>query len=171
MLAGPVQPGQENFFDTKIAPHLDRGQVTYVGEVAGTPKVDLFAGATALLMPITWPEPFGMVMAEALACGTPVIAFPQGAAREIVVDGENGFLVADEKEMASAIKRVREIQPLACRQSVASRYDVSAVSAQYEALYQTILATTPEPRLAGVEGGRRARGPGFFPDARPQPAG
>ena len=171
VLAGPVQPGQEDFFDTEIAPHLERGQVTYVGEVAGRAKTELFASARAMLMPITWPEPFGMVMVEALACGTPVIAFPQGAAREIVVDGENGFLVADENEMASAIKRVGDIEPWACRQSVASRYDVSAVTAQYDALYRTILAWTPEPKRRDVELGSRARGPGVFPDARPQPAG
>ncbi len=69
-------------------------------------KRSLFAGARALLMPISWEEPFGMVMVEALACGTPVIAFPAGAASELVVDGRTGFLVRDERAMAAAIGRL-----------------------------------------------------------------
>ena len=74
-----------------------------MGEVGGAAKQSLFARARGLLMPIRWDEPFGMVMVEALACGTPVIAFPEGAARELVIDGKTGFLVDDERAMADAI--------------------------------------------------------------------
>jgi glycosyltransferase involved in cell wall biosynthesis len=171
VLAGPVQPGQEMFFDTDIAPHLDGRRVTYAGEVAGRAKTKLFASAWALLMPISWAEPFGMVMVEALACGTPAIAFAQGAAREIVVDGENGFLVEDEAEMAAAVERVRGLSPWTCRRSVASRYDVRRVAARYEALYRTVLAGTPAEGVAGIERHSPAPRAGFFPDARPHPAG
>ena len=101
VLAGPVQTGQEEYFRERIEPHIDGRRVHYVGEVGGTAKQELFANAAALLMPVRWREPFGMVMVEALACGTPVIAFPEGAAAEIVIDGENGMLVADEAEMAA----------------------------------------------------------------------
>src|SRR5215207_3346412 len=99
VLAGPVQPGQEEFFAREVEPHLDGDLVRYIGEV-GDEKADLYAGARALMMPIRWPEPFGLVMTEAMACGTPVIAFPEGSAPELVLDGETGFVVEDEHAMA-----------------------------------------------------------------------
>ena len=92
VLAGPVQPGQEEFFAREVEPHMDGDAIRYIGEV-GDEKGELYAGARALLMPIRWPEPFGLVMTEAMACGTPVIAFPEGSAPEIVLDGETGFVV------------------------------------------------------------------------------
>jgi glycosyltransferase involved in cell wall biosynthesis len=138
VLAGPVQAGQQAFFDAEITPQIDGRRVSYVGEVGGNAKKRLFSRATALLMPIRWPEPFGMVMIEALACGTPVIAFPDGAASEVVQHGRNGFLVADEREMARAVDRLARIDPRACRASVSSRYGVGAVAARYEALYRRV---------------------------------
>jgi len=133
VLAGPVQPGQEEFFAREVEPHLD-GRVRYIGEV-GREKADLFAGASAFLMPIRWPEPFGLVMTEAMACGTPVIAFPEGSATELVIDGETGFVVDDEHEMAAAIRRVAEIDPARCRDSARERFDVKAVGEAYEKAY------------------------------------
>ena len=106
VLAGPVQTGQEQYFREHIEPHIDGQRVRYVGEVTGAAKQQLYANAQALLMPVRWSEPFGMVMIEALATGTPVIAFPEGAAAEIVIDGKNGMLVADEPTMARAIEQV-----------------------------------------------------------------
>jgi glycosyltransferase involved in cell wall biosynthesis len=92
-----------------------------------------------MLMPIRWEEPFGMVMVEALACGTPVIAFPEGAAKEIVRDGVNGFLVDDEAAMGAAVSRLSEISPEDCRASVADTYTVDAVVAGYEAVYRRVV--------------------------------
>jgi glycosyltransferase involved in cell wall biosynthesis len=142
VLAGPVQPGQERYFREDIEPHIDGAHVQYVGEVGGVTKTNLFANAAAFLMPVRWREPFGMVMIEALACGTPVIAFPEGAASEIVIDGENGFLVAEPYEMADAVKRLGSIDPLRCRASVAERYDVSVTAAGYEHVYREAIAST-----------------------------
>jgi glycosyltransferase involved in cell wall biosynthesis len=136
VLAGPVQPGQEEYFRELVDPHIDGRRVHYIGEVGGTAKRELFANAVALLMPIRWREPFGMVMVEALACGTPVIAFPEGGAAEIVIDGENGMLVSDEAEMARAVERLGSIDPRDCRASVAERYDVSVTAAGYERVYR-----------------------------------
>jgi glycosyltransferase involved in cell wall biosynthesis len=93
-------------------------------------------------MPIRWAEPFGMVIVEALACGTPVIAFPEGAASEIVIDGENGFHVADEQAMAEATRRLEEIDPARCRASVASRYSAAIVAEGYEAVYHRAIRGT-----------------------------
>jgi glycosyltransferase involved in cell wall biosynthesis len=139
VLAGPVQPGQQEYFAREIEPQLDGQQTFYAGEVGGRRRKELFAGARGFLMPIRWAEPFGMVMVEALACGTPVLAFPEGAAGEIVIHGENGFHVADEYEMADAIDALRAIDPHRCRESIAERYDVGIVADGYEAVYNHAL--------------------------------
>jgi glycosyltransferase involved in cell wall biosynthesis len=141
VLAGPIQTGQERFFAEQVEPHVDGRRVCYAGEVGGVGKQRVISRAAALLMPIRWEEPFGMVMIEALACGTPVIAFPEGAAKEIVVDGVNGFLVEDERAMAAAVDRLGEIDPAACRASVSGRYDVEAVTAAYERVYRRTVGT------------------------------
>ena len=136
VLAGPVQPGQERYFKSQIEPQLDGATVRYAGIVSGATRQNLFANAAALLMPIRWPEPFGMVMVEALACGTPVIAFREGAAVEIVVEGENGWLVSDEEEMAEAVTRLSSLDPLRCRASVATRYRAASAAAGYEQVFR-----------------------------------
>jgi glycosyltransferase involved in cell wall biosynthesis len=142
LLAGPIQPGQEEFFESEVEPHLDAAAVTYIGEVGGRRKQELFANARALLMPIRWPEPFGMVMVEALATGTPVIAFPEGSAPEIVEEGVGGFLVDDEDEMAAAVERVASIDPRDCRES-ARRFDCDRVAASYERVYRFAARSSP----------------------------
>ena len=159
VLAGPVQPGQEEYFRSEIQPRIDGREVAFVGEVGGVRRKELFARAKAFLMPIRWAEPFGMVMVEALACGTPVITFPEGAASEIVIDGENGFHVTDERAMAEATGWLDAIDPARCRESVASRYDVAIVADGYEAVYSRALEATASqaPRFArhGRPGPRR----------------
>jgi glycosyltransferase involved in cell wall biosynthesis len=150
ILAGVIQPGQQAFFDREVAPHIDGDRVRFVGEVGGTEKVSLFARARGLLMPIRWAEPFGMVMVEAMACGTPVIAFPEGAARELVADGTTGYLVADEHAMAEAIGRLSEISPRDCRRWVASVCDVDVVAAAYERTYRAAASAHLEATPARV---------------------
>lgn len=149
VLAGPVQPGQETYFEREIEPHIDGRNVVFAGEVGGVRRKELFARARAFLMPISWPEPFGMVMVEALACGTPVIAFPEGAAGEIVIDHENGFHVADVQAMAERTRSLEAIDAARCRESVARRYDAAIVAAGYEDVYLRAIrsAAGPVPRL------------------------
>jgi glycosyltransferase involved in cell wall biosynthesis len=164
VLAGPVQkdqPGQAKYYRDHVKPHIDDRQIRYKGEVSGLDKQELFARAAALLMPIRWQEPFGMVMIEALACGTPVIAFPEGAASEIVIDGHNGLLVTDEAEMARAVAHVERIDSAACRESVRERYDVDVVARGYEGVDSRAIATTPRPEGetrgdAGLDAGEQA---------------
>jgi glycosyltransferase involved in cell wall biosynthesis len=158
-----VQTGQESYFREMVEPHIDNCKVHYVGEVGGTAKQNLFANAAALLMPVRWPEPFGMVMIEALACGTPVIAFPEGAAAEIVIDTENGMLVADEAHMAQAIGQVGLIDPRRCRASVAARYDISVTVAGYERVYRDAIAAEPSNHHPEVRAITRR----FTPSATP----
>jgi glycosyltransferase involved in cell wall biosynthesis len=139
-LAGPVQPDSEEFFAREVEPHLDGDRVRYVGSLGADEKRQAFARARGLLMPIEWPEPFGLVMVEALATGTPVIAFDRGAAPEIVIDGENGFVVRDVDQMAAAVDRLDEIDPCRCRRSVAERFGVDTVCAAYERTYADAVA-------------------------------
>jgi glycosyltransferase involved in cell wall biosynthesis len=139
VLAGPVQPGQEQYFEEEVEPRLGDG-VEYVGEADADRKRELYLGARALLMPIRWPEPFGLVMVEALACGTPVIAYPEGSVPEVVRDGVTGFVVDDEHAMAEAIGRVGEIDPGDCRRDCEERFGVEAVVRGYEEVYRTAIA-------------------------------
>jgi glycosyltransferase involved in cell wall biosynthesis len=135
VLAGPVQPGQEEFFASEVEPALDSDGIEYVGEADAERKRDLYQRARALLMPIRWQEPFGLVMVEALACGTPVLAFPEGSAPEIVEDGRTGFVVEDEHAMARAVDRLAELDPADCRRSCQERFGVDAAVGGYEQVY------------------------------------
>jgi glycosyltransferase involved in cell wall biosynthesis len=147
-LGGPVQPGQEEFFAAEVEPHIDGDAVTYAGEIGADDKQAAYGAARALLMPIRWAEPFGLVMIEAMACGTPVIAFREGSVPEIVVDGVNGFLVDDEEQMAAAIGRLDELDREAVRASAQERFDVDHAVSGYERVYE---------RAAGARHRRFAR--------------
>jgi glycosyltransferase involved in cell wall biosynthesis len=150
VLAGVIQPGQQAFFDREVAPHIDGARVSFVGEVGGSTKQSLFGRARGLLNPIRWDEPFGMVMVEALASGTPVIAFPEGAANELVIDGKTGFLVEDERAMADAIGQLSRIDPRDCRAWVSEYCDVEAVASAYERVFRSVTLPTTDRALASV---------------------
>jgi glycosyltransferase involved in cell wall biosynthesis len=139
VLAGPVQPGQEAFFAEQVEPALGHDGIEYIGEADAERKRDLYLRARGLLMPIRWREPFGLVMVEALACGTPVIAFPEGSAPEVVEDGRTGFVVDDEHAMAAAVERLGELDPAACRRSCEERFGVPAVVRRYEDVYRAAM--------------------------------
>src|SRR5206468_12466033 len=109
ILAGNISQGHESFFEQQVKPFIDGDRVRYVGPVDDLEKNQLLGEAAALLMPILWDEPFGIVMAEALACGTPVIGFQRASVPEVVADGVSGFLVNDVAQMAAAIDRLPEI--------------------------------------------------------------
>ena len=154
VLAGPVQPGHERFFAREVEPHIDGQQIRYVGEVGGVRKQRLFADAFAFLMPIRWPEPFGLVMVEALAAGTPVLAFAHGAAPEIIEHGVNGFLVQDEHEMAAMVEKAAEIDPMRCRQTAAERFAPDQVALGYESVYREAMAAERSRRPCATHSGR-----------------
>ncbi|HYI20154.1 MAG TPA: glycosyltransferase family 4 protein [Solirubrobacteraceae bacterium] len=138
LLAGPVQTGQDEFFTEEVEPLLGDG-VEYVGEADAERKRELYLHARALLMPIRWPEPFGLVMVESLVCGTPVIAFAEGSVPEVVRDGVTGFVVDDEHAMAEAIGRVGDLDPAACRRDCEERFSVDAVVRGYEGVYRAAM--------------------------------
>jgi glycosyltransferase involved in cell wall biosynthesis len=154
VLAGPVQPGQEEFFASEVEPRIDGDAVRYVGEVGRGDKAELYGCARGLLMPIRWQEPFGLVMTEAMACGTPVIAFPEGSAPEIVIEGVTGFLVDDESEMAAAVARLGEVDRARCRECAEMRFGVPQAIDGYERVYEAARerSWSPAPSASGRAG-------------------
>jgi glycosyltransferase involved in cell wall biosynthesis len=135
-LAGKMQElREEEFFDAAVRPHLSE-EIEYLGEVSHAEKVDLLQNARATLFPIEWAEPFGLVMIESMACGTPVIATRHGAVPEVIDDGRTGVIVDDHTEMPAALERADGIDPMACRSYVEERFSKERMVADYEAAYQ-----------------------------------
>jgi glycosyltransferase involved in cell wall biosynthesis len=140
VLAGKISTADEReYFESHVRPLLAEPGIEYVGEADSTLKRELYAGAFAQLVPLCWDEPFGLVMVEAMACGTPVIVFNRGAASELVVDGVTGYLVEDVQQMAAAIGRVEAIDSCACRQHVEASFGPAALADRYLAMYESIL--------------------------------
>lgn len=131
------EPSERAYFEEMVRPVLG-GDVRYVGELERAAKLALLADAECLLNPIAWPEPFGMVMIEALACGTPVVTTNAGAAPEIVEDGSVGFVCSDRVGLVDALGRVGEIDRLACRAHVAKHFSVERMVADHVALYERV---------------------------------
>lgn len=131
----PDEPKHKEFFDAFIRPHVDGKNVEYVGPVSDPEKNDLLSQAAALLMPILWDEPFGIVMAEALACGTPVIGFQRGAVPEIVCDGVDGFLCDSVSTMAAAIDRLNQLNRRDSRRVFETKFSDTVMLDCYSALY------------------------------------
>ena len=132
------ETGEFAFYDDEVAPRCTGG-IEFIGEVAGTVKDRLIGGALALLSPIQWPEPFGLMMIEALAAGTPVISTRRGAAPEIVVDGRTGFLCDDTADLARAVRSLERIDRRDCRSDVAQRFSVEKMVARHVAAYRDLL--------------------------------
>jgi glycosyltransferase involved in cell wall biosynthesis len=140
VMAGVVQEWYADYFVDRIEPELDGEKIIYLGEVDYGKKQELFARAHAFLFPIVWPEPFGLVMTEAMASGTPVIALRDGAVPEVLDEGVTGFICDDLDEMVAAVDRVPEIDPFVCRRVVEERFSVARMTEAYEAVYQRVLA-------------------------------
>jgi glycosyltransferase involved in cell wall biosynthesis len=134
------EPEECRYFAEQIEPQLD-DEVVYLGSVGGQRKLDLLGGAIALVNPIRWPEPFGLVMIEALACGTPVLAFAEGSVPEIVEHGRTGFVCADEADMAQRVADLSELDRLACRDSVARRFSTARFTDRHVDLYRAVLTS------------------------------
>jgi glycosyltransferase involved in cell wall biosynthesis len=139
VLAGKCNELAERaYFEEAIAPRLGPG-VEFVGEAGAEAKRELYSGAAALLFPICWEEPFGMVMIEAMACGTPVIATRRGSVMEVVIHGQTGFVVDDPVQLPDVIGRIDELDPFACRARIEQWFDTPTMAAGYEAVYETVV--------------------------------
>ncbi len=139
IMAGKVDKKDREYFDEMVKPHLNDQYITYIGEVSLEEKMKLLQKARCLLFPIKWPEPFGLVMIEAMACGTPVIAFRKGSVSEIVAEKETGFIVESLEGIIEAVERLDEIKPINCRKHIEDKFDVKIMADRYEQAYYEII--------------------------------
>jgi len=137
-IAAKVDAADRVYFDEKIEPLLHNPLVEFIGEIGDAQKSAFLGGAQALLFPIDWPEPFGLVMIEAMACGTPVIAYDCGSVREVVEDGLTGFIVRDEAEACAAVARLHTLDRAAIRRRFEERFSAHAMARRYLDLYARV---------------------------------
>ena len=137
-VAAKVDVADRAYFNRKIAPLLKGPGVEYVGEIGEEQKGEFLGEAAALLFPIDWPEPFGLVMIEAMACGTPVIAYRRGSAPEVIANGETGFLVDDLDEAVSAVKQLDQISRRRCREYFEAHFTAERMARDYLDVYERL---------------------------------
>jgi glycosyltransferase involved in cell wall biosynthesis len=139
VIAGNIPPAHQGFFEREVGPLIDGDRIAYVGPVDDAQKSELLGAARALLMPILWEEPFGIVMAEAMACGAPVLGLRRGAVPEVVEDGVTGFVRDTVDELVEAVGRLHEINRLASRRRVEALFSETMVLDGYLAVYDAML--------------------------------
>ena len=138
-MAAKVDPLDQQYFSSVIKPLLDDPLIEFIGEVDDDHKQEFLGNATALLFPIDWPEPFGLVMIEALSMGTPVVAWPMGSAPEVIEDGVTGLLVESVDAAVQAIHHIRDIDRQAIRQRFEQRFSATRMAREYVAAYEELL--------------------------------
>jgi len=129
IIAGKIRDG--DYFQNQIKPHIDGKEIIYYEEINFQEKINLYQNAKVFLFPIKWPEPFGLVVIEALACGTPVIAYPNGGPKEIIIHGKNGYLVSSVDQMTQAINNIENIDRNFCRKDAVNRFDEKIIGEKY----------------------------------------
>jgi glycosyltransferase involved in cell wall biosynthesis len=142
-IAAKVEDVDRKYFEEEIQPHLDDPLIRFVGEIGEREKNVFLGNAYALLFPIDWPEPFGLVMIEAMACGTPVIAYRQGSVPEVMVDGETGFIVEETDDAVDAVKRVAGLSRERCREVFEERFTAGRMARDYVSIYERITTVAP----------------------------
>jgi len=148
-IAAKVDKVDQDYYDEAIRPLLDPPHIDYIGEISDDEKSEFLSNALGLLVTIDWPEPFGLVMIEAMACGTPVIAFNRGSVPEIVEDGRTGFIVEDETSAVGAVKRLSELDRRKIRLRFEERFTARRMAMDYLSAYRSLMQT-PAPRLKVV---------------------
>lgn len=141
-IAAKVDSADQVYFERQIQPLLDHPLIEYVGEIAEAQKGEFLGGALALLFPIDWPEPFGLVMIEAMACGTPVVAIRGGSVAEVLDHGVTGFICDDLDQAIDATRRVHTIDRRVCRRTFERRFTASRMAEEYIQLYRRLAADT-----------------------------
>ena len=143
-IAAKVDDVDRAYFEEHIEPLLEADHVEYIGEIATDAKADFLGHAAALLFPIDWSEPFGLVMIEAMACGTPVIAYRSGSVPEVISDGVNGFVVEDIDGSVAAVERLESLSRAGCRQVFEERFTAERMARNYVALYERLARRADE---------------------------
>jgi glycosyltransferase involved in cell wall biosynthesis len=160
VIAAKIYPEEQAYFDHTIAPLLRASPgVEFIGEVGGAAKDAFLGGADALLFPIDWPEPFGLVMIEALACGTPVIAWRNGSVPEVIEDGVTGFVVDSVEQAVRAVLRVGTLSRRACRLAFEARYDAARMTSDYLEVYRNVARAGEAARCRLPRAPERSRAP------------
>jgi glycosyltransferase involved in cell wall biosynthesis len=139
-LAAKVDRADEEYFEAVIRPLLDGPGVEFIGEIGDAEKDEFLGNALALVFPIDWPEPFGLVMIEAMACGTPTICYPRGSVPEIIEDGVSGFLAKDIEEAVGFVEKISSFDRRRCRRSFEERFTVERMARNYLKVYERILS-------------------------------
>ncbi len=137
-VAAKIGAEDRAYYDQVVAPLLASGRVEFIGEITDAEKPAFLSGARALLFPIAWPEPFGLVMIEAMACGCPVIAYPRGSVPEVIEDGLTGFIVSGEAEAVAAVGRLGELSRAAIRGRFEERWSAARMARDYVGIYRRI---------------------------------
>ena len=149
-IAAKVDRADQEYFDAKLKPLLDHPLIEFVGEMGDQEKQEFLGNAMALVFPIEWPEPFGLVMIEAMACGTPVIAYPFGSVPEIVSEGVSGYIVRSVEEAVAAVSRIKDLDRRICRQHFEQNFTDEHMAKNYLKIYQRLVH--PESTQAAEEG-------------------
>jgi glycosyltransferase involved in cell wall biosynthesis len=155
-LAAKVEKADREYFDARIKPLLDSPLIEWVGEIGEKHKPEFLGDALALLFPIDWPEPFGLVMIEAMACGTPIVAFPRGAVPEVMEDGVTGFVVEDVEAAVKAVARLEGFDRRGCRRAFEERFTAERMTRDYLEIYRRLPDRAPEK----ADSARRRPDPG-----------
>ncbi len=142
IISGVIPKECEDYFDYRIRPLIDGEQIQFVGAANFEKKIELFKNAKAFIFPIRRPEPFGLVVIEAMVCGTPVIAYKEGSMPELIEDGKTGFLVNNQEEMIEALKKIDQIDRWNCHRHVANSFSLKRMVNKYEELYEETLRKT-----------------------------
>jgi glycosyltransferase involved in cell wall biosynthesis len=141
-IAAKIDRVDREYFETAIRPMIDGHQIEMIGEIGDAEKPAFLSGAKAMLLPIGWPEPFGLVMIEAMACGTPTIAFPAGSVPEVIDHGVTGYIVQDEAEAVAALSRLDRLSSGAIRDRFETRFTARRMAEDYVALYRRMAVKT-----------------------------
>jgi glycosyltransferase involved in cell wall biosynthesis len=143
-IAAKIPRAERGYFHDTLEPQIDGEEVRLVGEVADDAKQDFLGGAAALLFPIDWPEPFGLVMIEAMACGTPVIAYPSGSVPEVIDEGVTGFIVEDEDAAVRAVGRLAALDRRTVRARFEERFAAARMAGEYVGVYERLARGPPK---------------------------
>lgn len=150
-IAAKIDPVDRDYFATEIEPLLDQPGIEYIGEISDRDKAAFLSGAIALLLPIGWPEPFGLVMIEAMACGTPVVGFHAGSVPEVIDDGVTGYVVKDETGAVAAVGRIDRLSRAGVRQRFEERFTARRMVQDYLEVYRSLMASeTPHLRVVSA---------------------
>ncbi len=146
-IAAKIDVADRAYYESEIKPLLSQGHVEFIGEIDDSQKPEFLSGAHALLFPIDWPEPFGLVMIESMACGTPVIAYNCGSVPEVIDHGLTGFIVPDEDAAVSAISRLGELDRTAIRRRFEQRFTARRMAEDYVDVYEELIEGASIPKL------------------------